>query len=147
MKLSEAVRGGSEFPDYHGLSIAPNGACCAVGGVFRALGYDTLMDCYTALKQRHVGWDRFSLLAELFPIVNEFPGCPVCETTLWKYHPGFAIECLFEHHKWSKKAIAEWVETIEKKLEAKNAPSPDPVVSEVVEVPPMSAGVPAEAKV
>lgn len=43
------------------------------------------------------------------------------------------IAHLFETHRWSKKAIAEWVEVQERKLGLWDEPKPDsPVVAEAV---------------
>jgi hypothetical protein len=127
MKLSEAIRAGAQFGDSHGSVIGDDGKCgCAIGSSFLALGLDCNARCpVTGDLGMKVGSadHRFQRLAFYFPVAKKLPLCPVCDGhgSLYGFSPhtspGGSIECLFENHKWSKKAIAEWVEVIENKLE------------------------------
>jgi len=126
-KLSEAIRAGADIvEDAHGITLMIPGdknysgdkPCgCAIGTALYSAG------------ERQIGTAaRFRMLAKAFPVAKELPLCPVCDGGYSLYgdnprtSPGGAIECLYEHHSWSRKAIAEWVETIENALEASSKP-------------------------
>lgn len=134
MKLSEAIRVGADLvSDGFKVTLTLPGEdgnntdkpCgCAIGTAIYAAG------------GRKVGaYQRFKMLAAFFPVAFRLPLCPVCSGTgpLFgddpKKSPGGAIECLYENHGWSRKAIAEWVEVIEKSIE------PHPPCAEVDQVP------------
>lgn len=139
MHLSEAVREGSRFGDVRGRVINPWGdGCCAIGGAFLALGMSGGEE--DAEGHKYGGsYGRFEHLAEKFPEAALMPPCPVCGEKVIGgiigadpysgHYEGYAIECLFENHKWSKPAIAEWVEAQERRLGLWD----EPKVSEPVE--------------
>lgn len=117
MKLSEAIRDGARFKDMHGQTLWV-GTCegdvcgCVIGTSLYVAGE----------KKVGVGY-MYALMEKHFPIALKLTECPVigCDGySLW--YPidtdiaGRTIEHLYEHHNWSKKAIAEWVEVIENKL-------------------------------
>src|SRR6185295_7953179 len=107
----------------HGFTLKVSGGqqCgCLIGTTLYVMGEE-----YIASER------RYTLMAKHFPIISEIPPCPVCNDKLVVDRnadmfygigrpPGSAAECLYENHGWSKKAVAEWVETIENKLEAES---------------------------
>lgn len=122
MKLSEAIRMGSQWADCHG-PVAPtgSGSCCAIGGVIKAIGKEGEIltndgECFSSIG-----------LARFFPMLRGYVNYPESigeddedgkGDALWG-----VIVTLFEKYGWSKKAIAEWVETIENKLETESRQS------------------------
>lgn len=114
MKLSEAMREGSKLSNQCFGSIGFKDKTCALGAVAEWLEYT---------GQSKVNW-RYTLY---FPILfeNILPPCGCCPTA---DSVGFCLDDdgtfmvsiahLNDAHKWSREAIAEWVETIETKLEA-----------------------------
>lgn len=94
-----------------------------VGGVFKANGihdYNALtsLSGYDGMKEaRQFG------LESLYPEMKRFPPCPECQESGERHYGGRAIECLFMRHYWSKKAVAEWAEVIERKLGLWDEPS------------------------
>ena len=121
MKLSEAIRTGAQFRDLYDTTLSFKGGepCgCLVGTTLYVMGEKDVMGDKS----------RYDLLRKHFPIMSKIPNCPVCDGDFRKNpnrdpfswtenFPGMAMECLYECHGWSKKAIAEWVEVIENKLE------------------------------
>lgn len=139
MRLSEAIREGAQWGDVHGPLMDYDGAgncvCCALGGAAMAVG---------------LNGNRLSKLRRMFPLLDkavEYPGvatyCVGRTEAMWE-----CIAWLFETERptWSKKAIAEWVEVIENKLEAERAQGSSAAAPAVVEAP-ASVGSPAPAQV
>jgi hypothetical protein len=90
---------------------------CAIGTALYSAGVRTVPTC-----------NRFELLASVFPVALKLPLCPVCDGHGYHFGddpktPGSAVECLFENHKWTRKAISEWVEVIENAQERASKPA------------------------
>jgi hypothetical protein len=122
MKLSEAIRAGAGFPDIRQRLIDPEtGGCCLLGGIFKANGLQNYMDLHNFSGMVTISL-RADVLLKLYPCAAKLPPCPVCVEKRKSYaawpvlYEGRAIECLYEAHHWSKRAIAEWVEVQEKRL-------------------------------
>lgn len=140
MKLSEAIRAGADIvEDARGVTLMIPGdkdydgdkPCgCAIGTALYVCGERKVGSCY-----------RFEMLAKAFPVAKSLPLCPVCngQKALFgddpKKSPGGAIECLYEHHKWSRKAISEWVEVQENRIEAEMAAKPAKAPSPRIDCP------------
>lgn len=119
MKFSEAIRTGATWDDLRGWFQAgdASGPCCAIGGALRSIGVH--------LTREVGGADHgyLSAVESQFPIARMYVDCPATKNRIAL---SASVSHVFEILHWSKKAIAEWVETIEKKLEAEqlaNAPS------------------------
>lgn len=124
LKLSEAVREGAKWPDgkpfsFFDLSVTPPG-CCALGGAALAVG--EIPDGPLSFP--------CSRMFETFPILTMKLKDPVsCRTD----DAMQLISDLYEAHKWSKKAISEWLEVEERKLGLWDEPKADPpVVTEAI---------------
>lgn len=111
MKLSEAVRAGADWPDVHG-PVFRGECCCAIGGVVRVYAKGKGVE-ETAVSMLRMD-DRWPILMAKVPCPA---GCCGPHEVL------SLIPHLFENLGWSKKAIAEWVEVIENKLETESRQS------------------------
>lgn len=127
MKFSEAVRAGKKWPD--SVLVYESGeCCCAIGGAIRAmLGKESV----ERIEERN--WQSYITFCEgLWPELSkiELPcpvqGCNGC-VGVFSNEPLFAgtgtpfkvASHLFSDHRYSKDAVAIWVEElVEKKLEA-----------------------------
>lgn len=110
MRLSEAIRLGSMMkPQAFGNFYGPEReSSCALGAAFDACGMevfgpDTKFD------------GPFGL--EYFEDEYEIIACPVCGIAEWP-----TIGHLNDFHRWTREAIADWVETIENAQAAQVAP-------------------------
>ena len=102
MKLSEAIRLGSMLdPQGFGTySTVRNGrtATCALGAASKAMFGDA---------------DTFALAH--IPILDEYAQCPQCFTIDRVFE--ISADHLNDTHRWTRERIADWVETIEAKME------------------------------
>jgi hypothetical protein len=112
MKLSEAIREGSRrWPETRRVYIDDNGCCCALGAAAQMVGLcasDVIDPIRTDLGQG---------FARAFPIALRLAIHPLwipskVQIPLWQ-----VINCLHAAGGWSRQAIAEWVETIERQAE------------------------------
>lgn len=117
MKLSEAIRIGSKqtkktVGQYIARDSDGDDVACAVGAACYAVGFKS-NDTRCII----------SFFEDTFPILKGFAWgsccwiCGVSEERL--FNLSTMIFHLNDMHDWSREAIAEWVETIEKKIEAK----------------------------
>lgn len=124
MKLSEAIRAGAKcWPNHRDYDNGPNG-CCAIGAAVR---YECVGPNYDTKRYYQLGsvWERAE---KLWPALAEKDmKCFIigCEGQRWALDEpekevnsilGIASH-LHADHNWSREAVAEWVETMEKKLE------------------------------
>ena len=124
MKLSEAIREGAKKFGNTFTFFSEDGTCgCAVGSAI-------LLTCGTKYVEKY--WDQvsrngwqWSWFYEAFPIgktvmtKSDMPKgmrYPPSEMTL-----GGFISHLHSNYGWTREAIAEWVEVMENKIEARNA--------------------------
>jgi hypothetical protein len=120
VKLSEAIRLGAMAvpPTGHGDNVlilwGEDGrpcAACALGAIAIAAGFDGL----DVLAPDAAALSMFPLLGRNVPSpVESNPIVPMPT----------AINYLFEHERWTREAIADWVTTIEAQQEQ---PQPQPV--------------------
>lgn len=120
MKMSEAIRGGDDFMgELHGGWCTKDRGCAlgaAISYVRQGVNWFSGTCACGTTVQREV--------YNLFPIGRRRVKCPVkgCEgvgcgresEVVW-----IMVSHLHEYHRWSRKAIAEWVEVVEKRLEAR----------------------------
>lgn len=119
MKMSEAIRGGDDF-----MGELRGGWCtkdrgCAIGAaisyVHQGVNWFIGSAACGTLVQREVH--------DLFPVGRRRAKCPVkgCEGVGHKDSEivWIMVSHLHEYHRWSRKAVAEWVEVVEKRLEAR----------------------------
>lgn len=110
MKLSEAIRAGAKmrpqsFGRMFGFTEGDAYGSCALGGAFESL-------CGVPHFDEH---KMTGFLTQRFPILDARAEIPT--------HPGvpcslrLGIMMLNDNSKWSREAIAEWVETVENSLE------------------------------
>jgi len=118
MKLSEAVRMGSQWADCHG-PVFRGDACCAYGGIIKA---------YASEKKKNYFLIDPSTIEKAYPLLGSRAIHPVTNQVTFVHD---IIVNLFEGSRWSKSAIAEWVETIEKKLDAERANTTSPADASV----------------
>lgn len=112
MKLSEAIRVGSKMHPQAFGNLRDSDGTCAVGAALEAT-------------------NTFGVpIYETFPILTTLglscPFCPSPKSIMGNDCVKFGqiIAHINDVHRLSREAIAEWVETIEKKLETEQAPSP-----------------------
>jgi hypothetical protein len=126
VKLSEALRLGSMQvrPTNHGDNVLTvhdvDGrpcAACALGTIAIAAGVEDI----SILSP-----DGVSLA--LFPLLGQDVPSPVGGNPLVPMPT--AINYLFEHERWTREQIADWVETIEAKYEQPAKEQPQPVIVE-----------------
>lgn len=111
MKLSEAIRiGAAMAPQHFGNFINKDGATCALGAALQAIG-----------RSGHVYSELWHPNGSFTKTLNETDKalCPVChkkrlEDNNWHS----VISHLNDTHRWSREAIADWVESIENKMDA-----------------------------
>ena len=122
MKLSEAMRTGAKFgPQLYGRLTRGDGGSCAMGAAYMGRhGSSACGDIFVLTRYSDFNVIT-SMSIETMPCgcsgsvdINSDPalGPVMVASTLW-----YAIVHLNNFHKWSREAIAEWVETIENKLE------------------------------
>lgn len=117
MRLSEAIRAGALLRPQSFAGYFSKTGSCAIGAAFEAIG-EVLRDG----DGNPVTW-RGCLLCELWPILAMQAQCPVAGTT---HVMSAIIFCLNDDSRWSREAIAEWVETVERRLGLwDDAPSPN----------------------
>lgn len=130
MKLSEAIRLGSLLvPQCHGsLWDDEHRLSCALGAACDALG---IKECDTAGAELHA-------LNVEFPFLEAEAHCPACNVIAGKwrrfrekeYDTGDVIVHLNDDHKWSRRRIADWVQTIEPAEQETLAPEQEKVAQE-----------------
>jgi hypothetical protein len=110
MNISDAIREGCKTTyQYFGGGFDGNNGYCAWGAAFVGLrGNDTWMEVVHNARQMKVD------------------GCPICHITvnnsgMLLNDIAYVIFHLNDDHKMSREAIAEWVETVEKKIENEKA--------------------------
>lgn len=115
MRLSEAIRLGSMLkPHGRGGFLIEEGTCAA-GAALDACGE---LDADTSLSSTK----HNQAFKRLFPIINALPAtCPVCgleRAILWRWGGEFKLAHLNDQHEWTREAIADWIETIERRADA-----------------------------
>lgn len=128
MKLSEAIRAGAKMrPQAFGVSRDHKGGTCAFGAA-----WDGVTEFYARAPS------RLSEMLDNGEVLysTEAPcparGCPGVEGPHYQ-DPELATSVMMhlnDYHRWSREAIAEWVETIENSLESKPEPFKDKVQEE-----------------
>jgi hypothetical protein len=72
-----------------------------------------------------IGGDEFFMYSEAdehFPIIRALPACPECGG-VWQDSAGsemWALYHLNDHHRWTREQIADWVESVERTIEAQS---------------------------
>lgn len=132
MKLSEAIRDGAKMcPQAFGTTEDGSGGRCALGAAMLSMGClihkleSHFPDLRTTVKNPCECVQAGARLVGLEDIYNDNSLAVV-------------IAHLNDQHKWSREAIAEWVEVAEKQLEAmrvKIAPPMEPIKGEVAPEP------------
>lgn len=112
MKFSEAIREGARLSRQAFGSLYDRGGACAIGAACDWFEY-------THGKSISCGVDYLNEFPVANIVVRSFP-CG-CSPTRYRQHVDGVAAHLNDDHKWSREAIAEWVETIEKKLETEQA--------------------------
>jgi hypothetical protein len=103
MKLSEAIRDGAKRRrQVYGVGSKDEGSC-ALGAAREAMTGTWFGNSCV------ITWAGMT-----FPHFPNQQPCPACG--IEKSFPG-VVAHINDHHQWSREAIAEWVETIENKLE------------------------------
>ena len=123
MRLSEAMRLGAKVcPQAFGFTEDRDGGRCALGAAFHTEFGNA--DWVTKV----VGGRLSSTQNERWPVlaVMAEPPCP-CRSTI---QVEWAVAHLNNDHKWSREAIAEWVEVVEGQLEAKAQKALAPLMAE-----------------
>lgn len=116
MNLSEAIRVGSKLREQAFGTLFQNkgpGKTCALGAAAECVGI--LGKCLDAGMLQPL-YLRFDVLRA--EPGSTFAPCS-CERTAVGDELVIQIAHMNDHHKWSREAIAEWVETIENQLDAK----------------------------
>jgi hypothetical protein len=104
MRLSEAIRlGASLAPQAFGALADARGRTCAIGAALHAIG---------VINDRRFGWTSAMLR---FPVLRlmeerEYARCPACRVV--QKDRGL-IAHLNDDHRWTREAIADFIETIE----------------------------------
>jgi hypothetical protein len=125
MKLSEAIRLGSMLRPQGHRMLMSGGATCALGAALEAIGEDVWRlnfngDSAVDAVVKRAGW------------IDPEHVCPACgEKFDGRDETGeedgfYVIAHLNDVHKWTREAIADWVEQIERAQE----PTSQPVSSE-----------------
>lgn len=116
MKLSEAIKLGAMLkPQNHGGQMIRDGHTCALAAALDAIG---------KLRLRETQADYDALYSE-FPILKKTATCPVRDWCVFDASTSDLLSQIYhlnDGHKWTREAIADWVEGIERELEAKQAP-------------------------
>lgn len=133
MKLSEAILNGCSYKPQIFGNLANDYGVCALGAALCGKGM-------FPSKRPSGNWnwnlqDGVKIWKELWPYVVNFPDkCFVCNMPRLNETPEvWIISHLNDDHKWSREAIAMWVESIEKKLE--NAEKKQEEKTEIVNSP------------
>lgn len=116
MELSEAIRIGSEMrPQCYGAMYGfydhtNTLGTCALGAAYEGAGISM------------EAWDGDNTFRQKFPIVKRVASCPGCKAP---WMTGTILSNIVMHlndaHRWSRGAIAMWVETIEKARDAETS--------------------------
>lgn len=128
LRLSEAIRLGSMLgPQSFGTLFCEDGGSCALGAALRAIGSDI------SPHWKAIGPKLPLLLARADHPFNDAiqsvyvsrvdQQSEVYEGTLWS-----VIVSLNNTHRWTRERIADWVETIEREMEAKQAEAAEQVL-------------------
>jgi len=139
MKLSEAIREGSKLSIQGFGGLGEGAQTCALGAAGEWVWYET--GGAACLPQ-----GNWTLLPLVDAVVHVSPcGCEfVCagEYGLGSYYDN-SVAAIIAHlndtHKWSREAIAEWVEVIENKLEQERAAFVSSADASAVEAKPQAA--------
>ena len=117
LRLSEAIRLGSMLrPQIFGQISNALGSC-AFGAAKESIG-DRTPEGF---------WDP----ERNFPVVGLLPReCPVCGE-VEKLRASIISEHLNDRHRWTRERIADWVESVEREIEAKQQPA-DSLVDEAL---------------
>lgn len=129
MKLSEAIREGARLaPQAFGMMFVKGGTC-AIGAAAEHLWM------VGKLSMSNPTFASFDHLEPFFPLMTRRGVKLPCHCKYVNTHDvmmseeyaetvSLFIAHLNDIHRWSREAIAEWVETIEKNLETEQAPGP-----------------------
>lgn len=115
MKLSEAIRAGAKLGPQCFGTMHDDGGSCAIGAAFWAL-YGVEKSPVGVMHDAKRSWWPDAWL-ELIEATLGIP-CPVCKDA--QLDLSHVITHLNDDHKMSREGIAEYVETIEKKLGVKD---------------------------
>lgn len=118
MRLSEAMRLGAMWrPQGFGQlwqeRVDGSFASCALGAAFEALG---CAPGTSVVRLRGATWRWLAMAA----------GCPACHRAATRE---WVIEHLNDWHNWTREAIADWVETIERHESPASVAAVDPSAS------------------
>lgn len=107
MHLSEAIRDGCRFGKQCFGAFTDGEGYCAIGAAMRAYNVPVYIGTLN--------------IPEFFlGLVPALTPCPACGLPKKKVSRGISIPKLVYHlnddHRWSREAIAEWVETVERDL-------------------------------
>lgn len=112
--LSEAIREGAKLRPqaHHGMLLA--GGTCAMGAAAEAIGFST----------REIDYGCYFDLLDLYPYARTTETtCPVVSCgKAWDFdnksrtYLGQLIVHLNDDHRWTREAIADWLESEEEKL-------------------------------
>lgn len=120
MKLSEAMRNGArKWPEARNLYIDQvDGSCCAMGAAYREVTGRSRVD-YSGFG----GSLNAARLAfkSAFPILGKVITPPAGSTYTTELEMFDIINVLHHNDGWSREAIAEWVETVERRIELEDA--------------------------
>lgn len=140
MRLSEAIRAGAKLgPQAFGRMSSEDTGTCALGAAFVHIGA-IRSGAYVRSVATEILFSVFPVTARRIP----FAACPrELQKELWDFAlmgkgvtapVGQLITVLNDRLRWSREAIAEWVETIERKYEAEETDiAPLPVTREPAE--------------
>ena len=143
MKLSEAIREGSKLSKQafgNLLRADGSGDRCALGAAYHAAGINMILTngARFLTGEVYIPQDASSPF-QIFPIFFKSVDLPCdCHSNNSGYNVFGAVPHLNDYHRWSREAIAEWVETVEDKLESIDIPpeqEPTPIDIGVEEVP------------
>jgi hypothetical protein len=109
MRLSEAIRLGAMLkPQGYGLLVGADGSC-ALGAAADACGQlDEVRRTYGFSK-------AYEFLNEAFPVLSATEDCPGKPHLRGRVTS--IIVYLNDHQRWTREAIADWIETIEAQSE------------------------------
>lgn len=105
--FSEAIREGAKIRPQGFGELVVGGKTCAIGAGLEAMGYADIGDSWldAARKYPYLA----SRLADGFP-------CPVSECFCRPEYLYRVVIHLNDHHRWTREAIADWLESEEEKL-------------------------------
>lgn len=103
--FSEAIREGSKLNPQGFFALEHQGKTCAIGAALSAIGYADIGEAWPSA-------------AEMYPYLSTRAGrdCPVVECEEFHLRIYGVIAHLNDEHRWTREAIADWLEREEEKL-------------------------------